>query len=120
MADERAVEALDQCLERGVRAVRARSTGDILAEDFVAVTADGQTVTKAQLISHRRRPGRSPSESPGEGAALWVLLQTLVALGENQSWPMMGQSMLQGYSISMHIRIRSPSMITSQQSSTVQ
>ncbi len=56
MADERAVDAIDRAWNAAYEQNERDRLGDILANDFIAVTADGQTVTKTQLMQPSTAP----------------------------------------------------------------
>ena len=56
MADEPAVEALDRAWNAAYEQNERDRLADVLAEDFIAVTADGQPVTKAQLMQPSTAP----------------------------------------------------------------
>jgi ketosteroid isomerase-like protein len=55
-ADRRAVDVIDRAWNEAYERNDRARLGPILAEDFEAVTADGQTVSKAQLM----RPSTAP------------------------------------------------------------
>lgn len=56
MADERAVDALDRAWNAAYEQNERDRLVDVLADDFIAVTADGRAVTKAQLVQPSAAP----------------------------------------------------------------
>ena len=76
-ADALAVEDLDKAWNEAYERNDRAQLGDILADDFEAVAADGQTITKAQLM----QPGRAPRSIAFSERSLRLFDSTAITRG---------------------------------------